>query len=450
MNKTYDLIVIGAGSGGLAAAKRAASYGAKVAIVEGDKVGGTCVIRGCVPKKLLMYGSNFYDSLGKASGYGISFENKFLNIQTLLKNVRSEVDRLNSLHISFLDKLGIDLYYGWASFKSSNTVSVSLNNNCTEINAQKILIAVGGKPLRPNIVGSELAWVSDDIFNQESLPQRFLVVGGGYIAIEFASILNGLGFSVSSLIRSDNILRGFDIEITATLLSVLRDKGVNVSTKESPLSIENSKGDLITTTNLGRRIESDAVLFATGRIPNINNLNLSLLGVKTENGRICVDNSFRTNIKNIYAIGDVSNNHNLTPVAIEEGRVFSDNLFGSKSRIINYNFVPRAVFSSPEISSVGLSQQEAESVYGKENITIYKSKFRSMSSTLIKGNGICLLKLITHNNTDNIIGCHMLGENSSEIIQMASIAISMGATKLDFDNTMALHPTIAEEFVTMN
>ncbi|WP_269623591.1 glutathione-disulfide reductase [Prochlorococcus marinus] len=450
MDQTFDLIVLGAGSGGLAAAKRAASYGARVAIVEGDRVGGTCVIKGCVPKKLMVYGSQYLESLKSASKYGAQINNIRVNKSLLLESIREEVDRLNKLHIEFLAKSNVELIRGWGSFSSPKSIVVkNMKNESIELFAKNILIAVGGIPCRPNIPGASLGWVSDDVFLQSSFPKELVIIGGGYIACEFACILNGLGVQIKQLIRGNHLLRGFDKEVSLSLQDEMLSKGIDIRFGTEIISIDGSQGDLNLIDNKEGTHKCGAILFATGREPSLNLLNLNQIGVELEGKSIKVDNKNLTSISNIYAIGDVSNKNNLTPVAIEEGRVFADNLFGNKSRSVNYNYIPKAVFSQPEFATVGITEEYANNFYGKKNIKIYKAKFRSMSKVLSKSKEKCFLKLIVEINTDKILGCHMLGENASEIIQMASIAISMGALKSDFDKTMALHPTIAEEFVTM-
>tara|TARA_Y100001968_G_scaffold18921_1_gene14874 strand:- start:2451 stop:3818 length:1368 start_codon:yes stop_codon:yes gene_type:complete len=451
-NHHFDLIVLGAGSGGLAAAKRAASYGARVAIVEGDRVGGTCVIRGCVPKKLLVYGSLYGEHIKNASSYGVEFKNAKIDSEILLANIRKEVDRLNELHIQFLSNAGVELIRGWGQFTGPNSVLVrdsSANGKPIELHSDRILIAVGGSPKRPNIKGSELAWVSDDMFLLKSFPKTIVVVGGGFIACEFASILNGLGSKVIQIVRGERLLRGFDLGLSDVLQQGMQNKGIDLHFGSSPESIKVSKDQLIITSSISQQINCDGVLFAIGRTPSTKGLDLDKAGVKSLDGKIKVDNNNVTNIPNIFAIGDVSNQINLTPVAIDEGRAFADTCFGDNPRLVDYNYVPKAVFSNPEIATVGLSEEEAITQYGKDKIKVFSSRFRSMSKSLPKSKDLCLLKLIVEVKTEKIIGCHMVGDNAAEIIQMASISLAMKARKIDFDRTMALHPTISEEFVTM-
>lgn len=452
MKNKFDLIVLGAGSGGLAAARRAASFGMKVAVVEGDKVGGTCVVRGCVPKKLLVYASNYYNNLTVANDFGVKFNSVSVNVKVLLSNVRKEVNRLNDLYTQTLNEAGIELIKGWGSFLSANSILISKSKNgdpITKIEGENILIAVGGRPLRPNIPGNALGWISDQMFSINNYPKDIVIVGAGYIACEFSCILDNLGINVTHLVRGKRLLKEFDSEISSQLEDSMRAKGIKLCFSETPIEIQGEEGQLEIFTNHKRTIKSGGLLWATGREPFTEGLGLEMAGIKLINNKLLVDQHQRTNVSNIYALGDVTNSYNLTPVAIEEGRIFSDNVFGSKNRFVDYNLIPTAVFSQPEISSVGLSEDMAIDKYGIDNVKVYRSKFKPMSESLMKKSNRCLLKLIVSLPEEKILGCHMIGESSSEIIQMASISLKMGATKSDFDITMALHPTIAEEFVTM-
>ncbi len=452
MDYCFDLIVLGAGSGGLAAAKKAASHGARVAVVEGDRVGGTCVIRGCVPKKLLVYGSQYGDYLRNASGFGVQIKQAKIESSILLENIRREVDRLNKLHISLLSKANVELIKGWGKVSDPNTVQVKesdFSSKTIELSTKNILIAVGGRPVRPKIPGASLGWVSDDLFLQERFPDNVVVVGAGFIACEIACILNGLGVSVKQLVRGTHLLKNFDKEISFLLQNTMKKKGIDIQYQCEVKSLEGKKGDLILHKTEGDHIKTEAVLFATGREPFLEGLDLDKAGIKVGKNKIIVDERNKTNIANIFAVGDVTNRVNLTPVAIEEGRVLAENLFGNQKKFVDYENIPKAVFSQPEIAFVGFTEEEAIAKFGKENIEICRSKFKPMSSMLPKVDEQCLLKLIINKVNNKVLGCHMLGYNASEIIQMASIAVRMGATKYDFDKTMALHPTIAEEFVTM-
>ena len=452
MDNSFDLIVLGAGSGGLAAAKRAASHGARVCIVEGDRVGGTCVIRGCVPKKLLVYGSRYRKYLDEASSFGVRVENASIDTKVLLQNVREEVDRLNRLHIELLDKAGVELVSGWASFNSQHSVSVSCLDNPKkeiELNGKNFLIAVGGRPNRPDIPGSNLGWVSDDVFLQRKFPDEVVVVGAGFIACEFSCILRALGVNVTQLVRKDYLLRGFDREISDALLESMVNKGIRFRFNETPVCILGEVGDLILQTSSEESLKCGGILFAIGRHPLLKGLDLGKANVNLDFNKIPVDINNQTNISNIYAVGDVTDRINLTPVAIDEGRALADRLFGDIFRTVDYELVPRAVFSQPEIAFVGITEAQAIQLFGPKKIKVFRTRFRSMSESLPKKGPRCLLKLVVQIDTERVIGCHMFGDHAAEIIQMAAIAIGMGATKKDFDKTMALHPTVSEEFVTM-
>jgi len=452
LKRSFDLIVLGAGSGGLAAAKKAAKHGASVAIVEGDLVGGTCVIRGCVPKKLLVCGSSLLESISSASSYGFDFDNLTINSEVLLANVRKEVQRLNELHENFLNKANVELVKGWGEFKNTNSVVIKNRKNgeiLNELYGEKILIAVGGRPRKPIIQGASLAWTSDDMFLLKSFPNEITIVGAGYIACEFACILQGLGVEVTQLVRGEGILRGFDIELSMALTEAMKSKGINLRFGENVSSIKGTPGSLMIKTSIGKEFHSNGLLFATGRQPFLEGLKLEQAGVEIIDNKIIVDSESTTNIPNIFAIGDVTNRINLTPVAIDEGRSFADRNYGKSNRKVNYELVPYAVFSQPEIASVGMTEETACESIGKDNIKVYRSIFRPLSKSISKQGSKCILKLIVESNTNKVLGCHMIGDNASEIIQMASISLMLGANKSDFDNTMALHPTIAEEFVTM-
>ena len=451
MSEHFDLVVIGAGSGGLAAAKRAASYGARVAIVEGDRVGGTCVIRGCVPKKLMVYGSAVRHQLSDAASYGWSVGAVSQDSSVLLSKVRAEVDRLNQLHIGFLEKAGVELVRGWGRFADERTVSVqnAQGEVIRKLQAERILIAVGGRPHRPEIPGAELGWVSDDMFELQQFPKQVVVVGAGFIACEFACILNGLGVQVTQLVRGDHLLRGFDLESGRAVQEAMEADGIEIRFAHSPAAIEGTPGDLSVITQSGERLPCNGVLLATGRRPFLEGLNLEAAGVAREGHRIPVDADQRTNVPHIYAVGDVTDRINLTPVAIDEGRALADSIWGHKPRQVDHNLVAAAVFSQPELSSVGLSEEAAVQRFGKDGVKVHRARFRPMSQALPARDPKVLLKLVVEAATGKVVGCHMVGEHAAEIIQMAAIAVGMGATKADFDRTMALHPTVAEEFVTM-
>ena len=450
MAEHYDLIVIGAGSGGLAAAKRAASYGARVAIIEGDRVGGTCVIRGCVPKKLLVYGSAVRHQLHDAASYGWTVGESHCDPAVLLANVRAEVDRLNSLHIGFLEKAGVELHRGWGRFLDAHTIAVeSADGSRRELSGERILIAVGGRPQRPAIPGAELGWVSDDLFNLERFPERVVVVGAGFIACEFAGILNGLGVAVTQLVRGDQILRGFDRELAGAVQEAMQADGIDIRCGVGPSAISGSPGQLEVNTSAGDAMACGGVLLATGRRPFLDGLQLEAAGIASDGQRIPVDADQRTNLPHVYAVGDVTDRINLTPVAVDEGRALADTLWGSKPRQVDHSLVASAVFSQPELATVGLSEEQAIARCGADGVKVHRARFRPMSQALPARDPKVLLKLVVETASGKVLGCHMVGEHAAEIIQMAAIAIGMGATKADFDRTMALHPSVAEEFVTM-
>ena len=452
MQVPFDLIVLGAGSGGLAAAKRAALHGARVAIVEGDRVGGTCVIRGCVPKKLLVYGSAYRHLLADAASYGWKINAVQPDSATLLANVRAEVDRLNTLHIGLLEKAGVELLRGWGRFSGPTSLVVTAADGSEqELHAKRILIAVGGKPHRPEIPGAELAWLSDDLFELERFPDRVVVVGAGFIACEFAGILNGLGVQVTQLVRGDHLLRGFDREASEAVRAGMEAEGVEIRFAHSPAAITGqcAPGELSVTTQSGESIACGGVLLATGRRPFLHGLNLEAAGVAVEGYRIPVDGDQCTNVAGIYAVGDVTDRINLTPVAVDEGRAFADTVYGHRPRQVDHSLVASAVFAQPELASVGLTEEQAIERCGIDGIKLHRARFRPMNQALPARGPKVLLKLIVETASNKVLGCHMVGEHAAEIIQMAAIAIGMGATKADFDRTMALHPSVAEEFVTM-
>jgi glutathione reductase (NADPH) len=452
MQVPFDLIVLGGGSGGLAAAKRAALHGARVAIVEGDRVGGTCVIRGCVPKKLLVYGSAYRHLLVDAASYGWKIKAMQPDSATLLANVRAEVDRLNILHIGLLEKAGVELLRGWGRFSGPTSLVVTAADGSEqELHAKRILIAVGGRPHRPEIPGAELAWLSDDLFELERFPERVVVVGAGFIACEFAGILNGLGVQVTQLVRGDHLLRGFDREASEAVRAGMEAEGVEIRFAHSPAAITGqcAPGELSVTTQSGESIACGGVLLATGRRPFLHGLNLEAAGVAVEGYRIPVDGDQCTNVAGIYAVGDVTERINLTPVAVDEGRAFADTVYGHRPRQVDHSLVASAVFAQPELASVGLTEEQAIERFGIDGIKLHRARFRPMSQALPARGPKVLLKLIVETASNKVLGCHMVGEHAAEIIQMAAIAIGMGATKADFDRTMALHPSVAEEFVTM-
>lgn len=450
----YDLVVIGAGSGGLAGAKRAASYGAKVAIVEVDQVGGTCVVRGCIPKKLMVYSSQFSHLFDDALAYGWEGNKPRFHWTTLIAAVDREVRRLSTLHISMLQKAGVELLRGRATFVDPHRVAIGDRT----VTAEKILIAVGGEAVLPDgIEGIEHGLTSRQMFTLPTQPERIAIVGGGYIGVEFAGILNGLGSQVSLIIRQDQILRGFDPEIRSHLQESLIQRGIRI--------LPNTTVDRLQKTGEGiqlylfsaaaaqdgssEKLTVDAVLFATGRKPNLAGLGLDQAGVQVQDQAIQVNGFSQTSQPHIFAVGDCTDRVNLTPVAIAEGRAFADTEFGQSPQQISYDHIPTAVFSQPEVGTVGLTEAEAQAQMGPAQIRVYRSKFRPLFYNLPGVEEKVLMKLVVEKSSDRILGLHMVGKDAAEIAQMAAIAINMGATKRDFDATMALHPSTAEEFVTM-
>ena len=443
----YDLIVIGAGSGGTRAARIAAGYGAKTAVVEADKPGGTCVLRGCVPKKLLIYGSEFSKNVEDAIGYCWSISDYKSNWHDLIIKKNKELDRLHHIYKNLILNSGCDLFKGYGKLISSNEVQISEENKETVISSKKIMLAVGGKSFFPNFNGNQFMINSDKALDLVQLPKSIVIYGSGYIAVEFAGIFSGFGVDTSLVFRSDYVLRGFDIDLRKRLTQQIKDRGVRIFPNNLINNIikKENKYQVITSDN--QTFESELVMGATGRKPNTDNLRLKEIGVKMgENGEVLVDDNSQTNIKSIYAIGDVTDKINLTPVAIAEGHAFSDREFGKINRLVSYENVPCAVFSQPPISVVGLSKTEAENRGIK--VKEYISEFNPLKNTISGKIEKSLMKLVV-DDKDKVIGAHMLGNDAPEIIQGIAVAIKAGASKKDFDETIGIHPTAAEEFVTM-
>ncbi|NBD15160.1 MAG: glutathione-disulfide reductase [Cyanobacteria bacterium] len=447
MSYDYDLFVIGGGSGGIAAARRATEYGAKVALAEFDRLGGTCVNRGCIPKKLMVYASHFPHWFEDAKDYGWSVGEASLNWKKMTTAVNGEVDRLNGVYQRMLDKANVTVYQGYAQFVDAHTLAIGEE----KVTADKILIAVGGIPERAAVPGIEHAIISDRMFTLPEQPKRFVVLGGGYIGVEFACILNALGSEVTQIIRRPYILRGFDHDIREHLQNSLIEQGVKVWGNTKIKAIEQTKDGLKLTTTGDRAetITADVVLAATGRIPRLEKLGLDQTGVEVKNGAIAVNNYSCTTVPNIFAVGDCTDRINLTPVAIQEGRAFADTEFGGKDRIMSHENVPSAVFTSPEAATVGFTEGEAKEKYGEDAIQIYRARFGSTYFSLTQRKEKVMLKLVVEKSSDRVLGAHMVGEAAAEIMQGVAIPIKMGATKADFDATVAIHPSVAEEFVTM-
>ncbi len=370
----------------------------------------------------------------------------------LLNNVRKEVSRLSELHLNSLKKLNIKVFEGLGRFLNQNTIEVvcpKTKNILRKVSAKNILISVGGKPKKLNIPGIDLAWSSDDIFELKNFPKKLLIVGGGYIACEFASIFKNLGTEVTQLIRGKNLLNGFDKDLSECLKKSMTSLGINLKFKNQIKSIKKINDDLESTLESGSKLLSNNILVATGREPALKKLNLDIVNLKMDGIYLEVNEFNQTSNSNIFAIGDIIKKPNLTPVAIEQGRVFADNYFADLKRKVNYENIPKAVFTIPEISTVGLSEEKAKKIYSEDNIQVFKCNFTPMSNTFKNNKSKCMLKLVVNKKNDKVLGCHMFGEAASEIIQMVSVSLNAGITKKDFDTTMALHPTISEEFVTM-
>ncbi len=444
----FDLFVIGGGSGGIATARRAASYGAKVAVAESDRLGGTCVNKGCVPKKLMVYASRFPKYAEESAGYGWKVDPGTFNWTQMLTDVNNEVKRLNGIYQRMVDNAEVKIFPVHARLLDAHTLEVGEE----KVTAERILIAVGGIPVKPDIPGIEHAITSDGMFEMTQQPKHMVILGGGYIGCEFASVMNLLGTKVTQVIRKDQILNGFDKDVRNELHEAMVKQGINLMTKAEIVKIEKTADGVTVTINDGTEqiIVADAVsLSATGRRPKLENLGLENTAVETHRGAIASDKYSQTAEPSIYAIGDCTDRINLTPVAINEGRALADTIYGNKSRTMSYDNVPSAVFTTPESASVGITEGEAIEQYGEDNIHVFRSRFRSMYYTLPNKDEKTLMKLVVHTETDKVLGAHMVGDSAGEIIQGVAIALKMGATKADFDNTVGIHPSSAEEFVTM-
>jgi glutathione reductase (NADPH) len=441
----YDLFVIGAGSGGVRAARIAAKHGAKVAVAEEYRVGGTCVIRGCVPKKLLVYASRFAEEFEDAVGFGWTTEKVSFDWSTLIENKDKEIDRLNKAYIRNLEAAGAELILERATLVDAHTVKLASGR---KVSAKYILIATGATPFVPqHLKGREFAITSNEAFHLERLPRRIVIVGGGYIAVEFAGIFNGLGVETVLLYRGEQILRGFDNDLRNHLAAEMKKKGIEIRTNVDVDFIERSGDGVRITLTDGTRIGAGQIMFATGRVPNVENLGLQNVGIKaTPHLAIPVNEFSQTEVPSIYAVGDVTNRVNLTPVAIREGHAFADTVFGGKPVMVNHGLVPTAVFSQPELGTVGMTEAAASK---RHKVDIYKTSFRPMKHTLSGRDERMMMKLVVDAETDKVLGCHIAGPDAGEMAQLLGIAITCGATKAQFDATLAVHPTAAEELVTM-
>jgi len=441
----YDLLTIGAGSGGVRASRMAAQFGARVAICEEGRVGGTCVIRGCVPKKLLVYGAHYADDFEDATGYGWSATAPPFDWATLIANKNREIDRLNKVYIRILSENGIDILAARARLADPHTVEVGDKT----VTAANILVATGSWPVMPDIPGIEHAITSNEALELDSLPRRMVIVGGGYIAVEFVGIFNSLGVAVTEVVRGDTLLRGFDEDMRVTLAEEMVKRGVDLRCRSVVRGIEKTEsGAFSLRLAHGEEIETDLVMYATGRAPNIKGLGLEEAGVAiNDKGAVAVDDSSRTSVPHIFAVGDVTGRSNLTPVAITEGAEVARTLFGDNPSVVDYSNIPTAVFSQPPLACVGLTEAEARAEY--PNVDVYLSRFKPMKFTLSGRDENSVMKLVVDGDSDRVLGCHMVGMDAAEIMQGFGVALKAGATKAQFDATIGIHPSAAEEFVTM-
>ncbi len=445
----YDLIVIGAGSGGTRTARISSSYGAKTLVVEGDRAGGTCVLRGCVPKKLLVYASQFSEQVSDAEGFCWQVNGFESNWNELIKKKNKELDRLHEIYVNLIKSAGCHLISGWGKVITPNLISISkANNEVIQFSSKKIMIAVGGEASFPNFEGNQYMINSDKALDLNNLPNSIVIYGSGYIAVEFAGIFNGFGVDTHLVFRADKVLRGFDNDIREHLMTSMTQKGITIHKEVTISEIEKVNMNYEVKLSNGKKLNVDKVMGATGRIPKVAKLGLNDIGVDLGNrGEVLVNKLNQTNIKSIYAIGDVTDKVTLTPVAIAEGHAFADREYGEKTRFISYDNIPSAVFSQPSISVVGLTFEQATNngIKAKE----YKSEFRALKNTVSGNVERTLMKLIVDESSQKVIGAHMIGPDSAEIIQGIAVAIKAGASKSDFDSTIGIHPSAAEEFVTM-
>jgi glutathione reductase (NADPH) len=441
----FDMFTIGAGSGGVASSRRAGSYGAKVGICEDSRVGGTCVIRGCVPKKLLVYGAQFADTFAEAAGYGWTMAPPVHDWASLIAAKNREIDRLEGVYRDLLMNSSVRLIEGRARLVDAHTVELDGGKRFTAAN---ILVATGAHPVLPSIPGIEHAITSNEALDLGALPRRVVIIGGGYIAVEFAGIFHNLGAEVCLIIRGEELLNGFDDDIRVCLAQELRARGIEIRARTEVTRIDKHGHGFDLATASGESLSADLVMYATGRRPNTRGMGLAEAGVQLDKANaVAVDEWSRTTVPHIYAVGDVTNRLNLTPVAIAEGRALAETLFNDNPIKIDHANVATAVFSQPPIGTVGLTERRARQIHGA--IDVYRARFKPMKHTLSGRDDRTLMKLVVDRLSDRVLGCHMLGADAPEIIQGLAIAVTCGATKRQFDRTIGIHPTAAEEFVTM-
>ncbi len=446
-DRDVDLFVIGGGSGGVRAARIAAGYGASVLVAEEYRMGGTCVIRGCVPKKLMVYASHVRHELDDAAGFGWTIPEASFDWATLIANKDKEIARLEAAYTFNVEKAGAKIIKARATFEDAHTLRLSTGET---VRAKYILIATGGTPSHGEAIpGIEHVISSNEVFHLKTFPKRIVIQGGGYIALEFACIFAGLGADVTVVYRGENILRGFDEDVRKHVRSEMEKAGITVLTGCVVTKVEKHGEAFTAHLSSGSSVAADQVMFAVGRHPNVKGLGLDKAGVALNpvNGGIAVNEFSQTNVPNIYAVGDVTHRINLTPVAIREGHAFADTVFGNRPVSVDHADIPTAVFTQPEVGTVGLTEAEALAQY--THVDIYKTDFRSLKSTMSGSQSRVLMKLIVDGSTDRILGCHIVGPDAGELIQVVGIAVKMKATKADFDGTMAVHPTAAEELVTL-
>lgn len=446
MSFDYDLVVIGAGSGGVRASRMAAAQGWKVAVIEANYLGGTCVNVGCVPKKLFVYGSEYASSVQAAKGYGVNLTLESVDWPTLRDNKTREIERLNGIYDNLLTKPGVEVIRGYGRVKDAHSVEVDGRVLSTE----RILIATGGWPFKPDIEGAEYGFTSNEAFYLERLPQRIVIVGGGYIAVEFAGIFNGLGCETHLLYRREQVLRGFDSGVREFAAQQIAASGVNIHTNTDVVKVEKqADGTLVCHLNDGSTLACDGLMFATGRRPLTANIGLEEAGVQlTDGGLVKVNELFQTAVPSIYALGDIIGTPELTPIALAQAMKLVAHWHKGDNTPLDYSNIPTAVFCQPNIGTVGLTEEQAKEQYG-DDLTFFESEFRAMKHTMTGLSIRTFMKLVVQTSTDKVLGAHMVGDDAGEIIQGLAVAIKAGATKAVFDSTIGIHPTAAEEFVTM-